>query len=61
MGPRCVWLGCVACVFWGDIWPFQLHVVEVDHQAPDPPFTKRAVDVYFPPEAMISNPVHAST
>jgi hypothetical protein len=49
--------GCVACVFLGDIWLFQLHVVEIDHQAPDPPFTKRAVDVYFPPEATNDFPV----
>jgi clathrin heavy chain len=27
-----------------------LLIVEIDHQAPDPPFTKN-VDVYFPPEA----------
>jgi len=26
---------------------FQLHVVEIDHTAPDPPFVKKAVDVYF--------------
>jgi hypothetical protein len=26
-----------------DIWPFQLHVVKIDHQAPDPPFAKRAL------------------
>ena len=35
----------------------QLHVVEIDHQAPDPPFTKKAVDVYFPPEATNDFPV----
>ncbi|KAI0285915.1 clathrin heavy chain 1 [Russula aff. rugulosa BPL654] len=35
----------------------KLHVVEIDHQAPDPPFTKRAVDVYFPPEATNDFPV----
>ncbi len=45
------------CDFYGDIWPRQLHVVEIDHQAPDPPFTKRAVDVYFPPEATNDFPV----
>jgi hypothetical protein len=56
MGPRCVWL-CRVFFFLGDIWPFQLHVVEIDHQAPDPPFTKRAVDVYFPPEATNDFPV----
>jgi clathrin heavy chain len=37
--------------------PRQLHVVEIDHQAPDPPFTKKAVDVYFPPEATNDFPV----
>lgn len=35
----------------------QLHVVEIDHQAPDPAFTKKAVDVYFPPEATNDFPV----
>jgi clathrin heavy chain len=31
--------------------------VEVDHSAPDPPFVKKAVDVYFPPEATNDFPV----
>jgi clathrin heavy chain len=35
----------------------KLHVVEIDHQAPDPPFAKKAVDVYFPPEATNDFPV----
>lgn len=35
----------------------QLHIVEIDHTAPDPPFTKKAVDVYFPPEATNDFPV----
>ncbi|KAI0343145.1 clathrin heavy chain 1 [Trametopsis cervina] len=35
----------------------KLHVVEIDHQAPDPQFTKKAVDVYFPPEATNDFPV----
>ncbi|KAI0265706.1 hypothetical protein BC834DRAFT_843555 [Gloeopeniophorella convolvens] len=35
----------------------KLHVVEIDHQAPDPPFTKKVVDVYFPPEATNDFPV----
>jgi clathrin heavy chain len=35
----------------------QLHVVEIDHQSPDPQFTKKAVDVYFPPEATNDFPV----
>ncbi|KAF4569964.1 hypothetical protein EYR36_009770 [Pleurotus pulmonarius] len=35
----------------------KLHVVEIDHQAPDPPFVKKAVDVYFPPEATNDFPV----
>ncbi|KAI0641858.1 clathrin heavy chain [Trametes meyenii] len=35
----------------------KLHIVEIDHQAPDPPFTKKAVDVYFPPEATNDFPV----
>lgn len=36
---------------------WQLHVVEIDHTAPDPPFVKKAVDVYFPPEATNDFPV----
>ncbi|KAF9258879.1 clathrin heavy chain [Marasmius fiardii PR-910] len=35
----------------------KLHIVEIDHTAPDPPFTKKAVDVYFPPEATNDFPV----
>jgi clathrin heavy chain len=35
----------------------QLHIVEIDHNASDPPFTKKAVDVYFLPEAMNDFPV----
>jgi clathrin heavy chain len=35
----------------------KLHVVEIDHVAPDPPFVKKAVDVYFPPEATNDFPV----
>ncbi|KAF5383731.1 hypothetical protein D9615_003688 [Tricholomella constricta] len=35
----------------------KLHVVEIDHAAPDPPFVKKAVDVYFPPEATNDFPV----
>ncbi|KAF8998593.1 clathrin heavy chain 1 [Cyathus striatus] len=35
----------------------KLHIVEIDHQAPDPPFTKKGVDVYFPPEATNDFPV----
>jgi hypothetical protein len=31
--------------------------VEIDHTAPDPPFIKKAVDVYFPPEATNDFPV----
>jgi clathrin heavy chain len=34
-----------------------LHVVEIDHTAPDPPFVKKAVDVYFSPEATNDFPV----
>ena len=34
-----------------------MHVVEIDHTAPDPPFVKKAVDVYFPPEATNDFPV----
>lgn len=35
----------------------QLHVVEIDHTAPNPPFKKKGVDVYFPPEAANDFPV----
>ncbi|KAJ3555518.1 hypothetical protein NM688_g2533 [Phlebia brevispora] len=35
----------------------KLHIVEIDHAAPNPPFTKKAVDVYFPPEATNDFPV----
>jgi len=35
----------------------KLHIVEIDHQAVDPPFPKRNVDVYFPPEATNDFPV----
>jgi clathrin heavy chain len=34
-----------------------LHVVEINHAAPDTPFAKKAVDVYFPPEATNDFPV----
>jgi clathrin heavy chain len=35
----------------------KLHIVEVDHQASNPVFTKKAVDVYFPTEAVNDFPV----
>lgn len=35
----------------------KLHIVEIDHQAPNPQFQKRAVDMYFPPEATSDFPV----
>lgn len=35
----------------------QLHIVEIDHQASDPVFTKKQIDVYFPPEATNDFPV----
>ncbi|KAI9851696.1 MAG: hypothetical protein M1838_003034 [Thelocarpon superellum] len=35
----------------------KLHVVEVDHQATNPVFPKKAVDVYFPAEAVNDFPV----
>jgi clathrin heavy chain len=35
----------------------KLHVVEVDHQATNPVFNKKAVDVYFPAEAVNDFPV----
>ncbi|KAK8255286.1 clathrin heavy chain [Phyllosticta capitalensis] len=35
----------------------KLHVVEIDHQAGNPTFPKKAVDVFFPPEATNDFPV----
>ncbi|KAK5173612.1 Clathrin heavy chain [Saxophila tyrrhenica] len=35
----------------------KLHIVEVDHQAPNPVFQKKAVDIYFPAEANSDFPV----
>ncbi|TKA68465.1 hypothetical protein B0A55_09931 [Friedmanniomyces simplex] len=35
----------------------KLHIVEVDHTAPNPQFTKKAVDIYFPTEATNDFPV----
>ena len=35
----------------------KLHVVEIDHQQSNPIFPKKAVDVYFPPEATNDFPV----
>ncbi|KAF1815694.1 clathrin heavy chain [Eremomyces bilateralis CBS 781.70] len=35
----------------------KLHVVEIDHQAGNPQFQKKNVDVYFPPEATNDFPV----
>jgi clathrin heavy chain len=35
----------------------KLHVIEIDHQAPNPQFQKRTVDVFFPPEATNDFPV----
>nr|POE51746.1 putative clathrin heavy chain [Quercus suber] len=35
----------------------KLHIVEVDHTAPNPQFTKKAVDLYFPAEANSDFPV----
>ena len=35
----------------------KLHVVEIDHQQANPPFMKKAVDVYFPAEATNDFPV----
>ncbi|QIW98006.1 hypothetical protein AMS68_003524 [Peltaster fructicola] len=35
----------------------KLHIIEVDHQAPNPTFQKRNVDIYFPAEAVNDFPV----
>ncbi|KAK1050353.1 Clathrin heavy chain [Friedmanniomyces endolithicus] len=35
----------------------KLHIVEVDHTAPNPQFVKKAVDIYFPAEATNDFPV----
>jgi clathrin heavy chain len=34
-----------------------LHIVEIDHNPANPPFQKKAVDVFFPPEATNDFPV----
>jgi clathrin heavy chain len=39
------------------LFQFQLHIVEIDHAAPNTPFAKKAVDVFFPPEAQNDFPV----
>lgn len=35
----------------------KLHIIEIDHQAANPPFPKKAVDVFFPEEATNDFPV----
>ncbi|KAF2671232.1 clathrin heavy chain [Microthyrium microscopicum] len=35
----------------------KLHIVEVDHKAPNPTFAKKTVDIYFPAEATSDFPV----
>ena len=35
----------------------KLHVVEIDHQQGNPVFAKKAVDIFFPPEATNDFPV----
>lgn len=35
----------------------KLHIVEIDHAETNPPFPKKAVDVFFPPEAPTDFPV----
>lgn len=35
----------------------KLHIVEIDHQQSNPQFPKKAVDIYFPPEAQNDFPV----
>ena len=35
----------------------KLHIVEIDHQQGNPAFAKKAIDVYFPPEATNDFPV----
>ena len=35
----------------------KLHIVEIDHQQGNPPYPKKAIDVYFPPEATNDFPV----
>ena len=56
--PRCVVPPSGRATFeLNDLLLCQLHIVEIDHQAPDPPFAKKNVDVYFPPEATNDFPV----
>lgn len=35
----------------------KLHIIEIDHKDPNPPFPKKAVDVFFPAEALNDFPV----
>lgn len=35
----------------------KLHIVEIDHPEANPPFSKKAIDVFFPPEATNDFPV----
>ena len=35
----------------------QLHIVEIDHTAPNPPFSKKATEIFFPAEATNDFPV----
>jgi clathrin heavy chain len=55
---------CVSSLFFVDfertnliLLLLQLHVVEIDHQANLPVYAKKAVDVFFPPEATNDFPV----
>ncbi|KAH3675861.1 hypothetical protein WICMUC_002431 [Wickerhamomyces mucosus] len=35
----------------------QLHIIEIDHDANNPPFQKKNVDIFFPPDATVDFPI----
>lgn len=34
-----------------------MHIIEIDHKDPNPPYAKKAVDIFFPAEALNDFPV----
>ena len=48
----------VFALMWSFLYVFQLHIIEVGQPATgNQPFAKKAVDVFFPPEAQTDFPV----
>lgn len=53
-----LWLSACCGHFFMWAFPFQLHIIEVGQPAAgNQPFAKKAVDVFFPPEAQTDFPV----